>query len=42
MDFKEYKIGEYDNEDQKKFRKELGEWLDKNISPELVESTLDT
>jgi hypothetical protein len=39
MDFKEYKIGEYDNEDQKKFRKELGEWLDKNISPELVEST---
>ena len=39
MDFREYIIGELDNEEQKKFRKELGEWLDKNISPELVEST---
>ena len=39
MDFREYVIGEIDTEEQKKFRKELGEWLDKNISPELIEST---
>ena len=32
MDFKEYTIGEFDTEEQKKFRKEVGEWLDKNIS----------
>jgi len=39
MDFKEYAIGEFDTEEQKKFRKEIGEWLDKNISPELVQET---
>ena len=39
MDFKEYTIGEYDTEEQKKFRKEVGEWLDKNISPELIKGT---
>ena len=39
MDFKEYTIGEFDTEEQKKFRKEVGEWLDKNISPELVKGT---
>ena len=39
MNFKEYTIGEYDTEEQKKFRKEVGEWLDKNISPELIKGT---
>jgi alkylation response protein AidB-like acyl-CoA dehydrogenase len=39
MDFKEYTIGEYDTEEQKKFRKEVGDWLDKNIPKELVDST---
>ena len=37
MEFKEYTIGEFDTEEQKKFRKEVGEWLDKNIKPELVQ-----
>jgi len=39
MEFKEYKIGEYDTEEQKKLRKEVGEWLDKNITPELIQGT---
>ena len=39
MEFKEYKIGEYDTEEQKKFRKEVGEWLDKNVTPELINGT---
>ena len=39
MDFKEYTIGEFDTEEQKKFRQEVGEWLDKNISPELIKGT---
>ena len=39
MEFKEYKIGEYDTEEQKKFRKEVGEWLDKNITSELIKGT---
>lgn len=39
MNFKEYTIGEYDTEEQKKFRKEVGEWLDKNVTPELINGT---
>ena len=39
MEFKEYVIGEFDTEEQKKFRKEVGEWLDKNITPEFVKVT---
>ncbi|MGP8079407.1 MAG: acyl-CoA dehydrogenase family protein [Dehalococcoidales bacterium] len=41
MEFKEYVIGEFDTEEQKKLRKEAGEWLDKNISPELIQGTND-
>jgi len=29
MDFKEYSIGEFDTEEQKKFRQEVREWIDK-------------
>ena len=39
MDFREYVIGEFDTEEQKKFRKEVGEWLDKNVTPELINGT---
>jgi 3-oxocholest-4-en-26-oyl-CoA dehydrogenase alpha subunit len=39
MEFKEYTIGEFDTEEQKKFRKEVGEWLDKNITSELIQGT---
>ena len=39
MDFREYIIGEFDTEEQKKFRKEVGEWLDKNVTPELINGT---
>jgi len=35
MDFKEYSVGEFDNEEQKQFRKEVREWIAKNISPSL-------
>ena len=31
MDFKEYSIGEFDTEEQKKFRQEVREWIDKNM-----------
>src|SRR5271157_2533964 len=37
MDFKEYSVGEFDTEEQKKFRKEVREWIDKNISPSLMQ-----
>ncbi len=37
MDFKEYSIGEFDTEEQKKFRQEVRDWFGKNISPELVQ-----
>jgi alkylation response protein AidB-like acyl-CoA dehydrogenase len=36
MDFKEYSIGEFDTEEQKEFRKEVREWIDKNIGPSLT------
>ncbi len=39
MEFKEYTIGEFDTEEQKKFRKEVGEWMDKNVTPELIKGT---
>ena len=39
MEFREYVIGEFDTEEQKKFRKEVGEWLDKNVTPELINGT---
>ena len=39
MDFREYVIGEFDTEEQKKLRKEVGEWLDKNVTPELINGT---
>ncbi len=39
MEFREYVIGEFDTEEQKKFRKEVGEWLDKNDTPELINGT---
>ena len=35
MDFKEYSIGEFDTEEQKKFRQEVREWIDKNMDPRL-------
>ncbi len=38
MDFKEYSDGAFDTEEQKKFRKEVRDWLDKNIPPELAKS----
>jgi alkylation response protein AidB-like acyl-CoA dehydrogenase len=41
MEFKEYIIGEFDTEEQKKLRKEVGEWLDKNITDELKKGTND-
>ena len=37
MDFKEYSIGEFDTEEQKKFRKEVRDWIDKNIGPSLTQ-----
>jgi hypothetical protein len=37
MDFKEYSVGEFDNEEQKQFRKEVREWIAKNISPSLLQ-----
>ena len=37
MDFKEYSVGEFDTEEQKKFRKEVRDWLDKNIGPRLAQ-----
>ena len=36
MDFKEYSVGEFDTEEQKLFRKEVREWIDKNIGPSLT------
>jgi len=38
MDFKEYSIGEFDTEEQKKFRQEVREWIDKNMDPRLAVS----
>jgi len=35
MDFKEYSIGEFDTEEQKKFRQEVREWINKNMDPRL-------
>ena len=37
MDFKEYSVGEFDTEEQKKFRKEVRDWIDKNIGPRLAQ-----
>ena len=37
MDFKEYSVGEFDTEEQKQFRKEVREWIAKNISPSLLQ-----
>jgi hypothetical protein len=36
MDFKEYSIGEFDTEEQKKFRQEVREWINKNMDPRLA------
>ena len=36
MDFKEYSIGEFDTEEQKKFRKEVREWVETNIGTSLT------
>ena len=41
MDFKEYSIGEFDTEEQKKFRKEVREWIDKNIGLSLSQPAED-
>ena len=38
MDFKEYSIGAFDTEEQKKFRQEVRDWLDKNVNPRLAQS----
>ena len=37
MDFKEYSIGEFDTEEQKEFRKEVRDWIDKNIGHSLTQ-----
>jgi hypothetical protein len=36
MDFKEYSIGEFDTEEQKKFRQEVREWINKNMDSRLA------
>jgi len=41
MDFKEYSYGEFDTEQQKKFRKEVREWIDKNIGLNLSQPAED-
>ena len=41
MDFKEYSIGEFDTGEQKKFRQEVREWIDKNIGLSLSQPAED-
>jgi len=38
MDFKEYSVGQFDTEEQKKFRKEVSDWIDANINSTLAQS----
>ena len=38
MDFKEYSVGAFDTEEQKKFRHEVREWIDKNMDRRLAQS----